>query len=688
MPETRSRRPQKAVKLKAPKFMDSDSSEDIDVPYLDDDSDVGKKHDSSPKPFSLTVKRRTEETEKDSRKIVDKKESTPHITGKNTKVDNDSTTLGWLSTPPNKSTLRILITTDNHLGVYEKDPIRRDDSFNTMDEILSYSSKYHCDMVLLGGDLFHHNKPSRNTIIRTMEIFRRHVLQEQTAKAEKRSAIKVHDANYDSFKRDLIGNHNVGKVAMPMFIIHGNHDDPTSDGLIRSFSAIDTLQAAGLVNYYGVPPEVDKIRINPILITKGNRGNNNGFSPAKLALYGLGWMRDERLNRLFSNDQVRFGPPRKENKQPDLSWYSLFMVHQNRQNRGKGNRNCIQEEHIPEFMNLVVFGHEHDCQVDFTQSIVTQKEFSISQPGSSIATSLSPGEAKEKHVIVLEIQNDANDSTGYRHKAIKLRTVRPFIHQDIILNGFKELDVLKGDTMKDVEMQTVLSDFLEEQVRNLIQRAKEEFSHSSMKPLIRLRVDYTGFFVINAVKFGAKFASDIANPSDVLSFHRRMERRTNIQEEKRSVLSEDIVVQYREKASDKIGSLLEESLSEEKELGLNWLHIDEVNKSLHQFVHKSENGAIEAHVNNWTDNVRKKLAGYFEKFNEHEFLDAVKNVQKLGTAMPATKKTPARLEIETSSAMGTTPEHTPKKTSKKPSTKNQGRKRFLEDDLSEDSDFF
>lgn len=35
---------------------------------------------------------------------------------------------------------------------------------------------YQVDMVLLGGDLFHENKPSRRTLFGTMDIFRRYCM--------------------------------------------------------------------------------------------------------------------------------------------------------------------------------------------------------------------------------------------------------------------------------------------------------------------------------------------------------------------------------------------------------------------------------------------------------------------------------------------------------------------------------
>lgn len=35
------------------------------------------------------------------------------------------------------------------------------------------------DFVLLGGDLFHENKPSRRTLYRTMDILRRHCMGDE-----------------------------------------------------------------------------------------------------------------------------------------------------------------------------------------------------------------------------------------------------------------------------------------------------------------------------------------------------------------------------------------------------------------------------------------------------------------------------------------------------------------------------
>ena len=55
-------------------------------------------------------------------------------------------------------------------GVWEKDEIRKDDSFTTFKEIFELALANKVDMVLLGGDLFHDNKPSRTTLVRAVNI--------------------------------------------------------------------------------------------------------------------------------------------------------------------------------------------------------------------------------------------------------------------------------------------------------------------------------------------------------------------------------------------------------------------------------------------------------------------------------------------------------------------------------------
>lgn len=66
-------------------------------------------------------------------------------------------------------------------------------------------------------------------------------------------------------------------------------------------AALDLLSAANLINYYGRHDEVDRVEVSPILIRKGEE--------TQVALYGMGSMRDERLNRMWSKKKVTFLRP-------------------------------------------------------------------------------------------------------------------------------------------------------------------------------------------------------------------------------------------------------------------------------------------------------------------------------------------------------------------------------------------
>jgi double-strand break repair protein MRE11 len=73
-------------------------------------------------------------------------------------------------------TLTILVATDNHLGYLEKDPVRGQDSFRAFEEILRIAQLRKVDMILLGGDLFHDNKPSRPCLYKTMALMREYCM--------------------------------------------------------------------------------------------------------------------------------------------------------------------------------------------------------------------------------------------------------------------------------------------------------------------------------------------------------------------------------------------------------------------------------------------------------------------------------------------------------------------------------
>ncbi|KAJ2583179.1 meiotic recombination, partial [Coemansia sp. RSA 1797] len=241
----------------------------------------------------------------------------------------------------NEDTLSILVATDNHLGYMERDPVRGLDSFSAFSEILQLAQLHKADMVLLGGDLFHDNRPSRKCLHQAMTQLRR------TCMGDGRVGIEhLSDPSVDFGPQYMHVNYedpNIN-IALPVFLIHGNHDDPSGDG---NLSAIDVLAVNGLVNYFGRTHEVDNIRVSPVLLRKGQ---------THLALFGLGNVRDERLHRTMARKHVTMCQPAERADE----WFNLMVLHQNRV--AHGPKNHIPEHFLSSFLDLVVWGHEHQCQ--------------------------------------------------------------------------------------------------------------------------------------------------------------------------------------------------------------------------------------------------------------------------------------------------------------------------------------
>jgi double-strand break repair protein MRE11 len=250
-------------------------------------------------------------------------------------------------------TLRIMLSTDNHLGYLEDDPVRGDDSFAALEEVLFLARKHSCDMVLLAGDLFHENKPSRLTLFKSMNIFRRYCMGKNAV------SIQILSDQKKNFRRGVVNYQDeFYSVDLPVMSIHGNHDSPANEGAQGShlLAALDLLDSANLVNYIGQQGNNKEVEVSPVLIKKGN---------TQVALYGLGSMREERLNRLWQTAKFSFLRPAEthEGADDDAQWFNLFALHQNR-NRGRGSKNCVHESMIPEWMDLVIWGHEHECLIE------------------------------------------------------------------------------------------------------------------------------------------------------------------------------------------------------------------------------------------------------------------------------------------------------------------------------------
>ena len=100
--------------------------------------------------------------------------------------------------------------------------------------------------------------------------------------------------------------------------------------------------------------------------------------------------------------------------------------------------------------------------------------YSILQPGSTVATALSMGESKPKHVFMLEI-----GGRKWRKVHFPLETVRPFVFENVVLKGQADVDAQHPESVDA---------FLAAKIERLMTTA----TLGDTLPLIRLRVDYSG----------------------------------------------------------------------------------------------------------------------------------------------------------------------------------------------------
>ncbi|RSL60830.1 Double-strand break repair protein mus-23 [Fusarium sp. AF-6] len=480
-------------------------------------------------------------------------------------------------------TIRILVATDNHVGYEERDPIRKDDSWRTFDEILNLARTEDVDMVLLAGDLFHDNKPSRKSLYQVMRTLRQNCLGMKPCPLEFQSdAASVFEGafphvNYED--PDI-------NISIPVFSIHGNHDDPSGEG---NFCSLDLLQASGLLNYFGRVPEADNIQAKPILLQKGL---------TRLALFGLSNVRDERMFRTFRDHKVKWFHPSPQS--PD--WFNLLAVHQN--HHAHTATSYLPENVLPDWLDLVVWGHEHECLIDPTQNPETG--FHVMQPGSSVATSLVPGEAVQKHVAILSVTGK-----DFKVEKLPLKSVRPFVTRELVLaqdKNFKGLDKKKENRQ---EVTRKLMEVVEEMIEEAnaeweaIQTDEEALEERPL-PLIRLKVEYTAtdggqFEIENPQRFSNRFVGKVANTNDVVYFYRK-----KTSQRKTTAVNPDALEALAD-GSDavKVESLVQDFLSAQS---LKVLPQGPFGDAVTQFVTKDDKHAMELFVSeHLTGQVRQML---------------------------------------------------------------------------------
>ncbi|EJT52111.1 meiotic DNA double-strand break processing-related protein [Trichosporon asahii var. asahii CBS 8904] len=363
------------------------------------------------------------------------------------------------------SCFRILLATDNHIGYAEKDPVRGQDSINTFREILELARDYEVDFILLAGDLFHENRPSRTCMHQVIALLREYTLGDKPVPFELLSdpfpAINYEDPNLN--------------VGIPVFAIHGNHDDPQGTGPEGALCALDVLSVSGTLNYFGkiqlsadeaTETEDSGIRIRPVLLRKGT---------THLAMYGIGNVKDSRMHYELRSNRVKMYMPEGGGVAED-DWFNMLLIHQNRVKHGV-------QSNVPEGMSR-----------------------------ASLTTSLNP-EAQSPRALP---QAKHYQRDKFQIEQIPLKTVRPFEHEEVHLAEVAASD----EAPIDLEDKDTITAYLREKVK--WEETHDPDTEQMMLPLIRLKVETTGAKeMTNPVRFGQDYIGCVANPRDILQYYRK-----------------------------------------------------------------------------------------------------------------------------------------------------------------------
>lgn len=311
------------------------------------------------------------------------------------------------------------------------------------------------DFILLGGDLFHMNKPNAMIEHKCIKIIRQHM----NANANKKTTFRRIAGEFSHFERVKHGNFEDPSLSVPypIFTIHGNHDDPTGP---TGKSVCEKLATCGLLNYFGKVKQIanDKqILVRPIILEKEH---------IKIALYGLGFIPDKKLCSAFKSNYVSFEEPRKDT-------FNILVVHQNR--RKYDEDKFIPDNLFPKWFHLIIRGHEHDA---LKPEIIPESKVGglVYQPGSTVATSIEVRESAAKQVGLMSVViNDPEGDESRRYKLnyeiIDLKCYRKMLFKDIyqkeVFKYIKQSDSRKKLT--PVEYRNMFREYVTKQIDDLIE---------------------------------------------------------------------------------------------------------------------------------------------------------------------------------------------------------------------------
>ena len=292
---------------------------------------------------------------------------------------------------------------------------------------------------------------------------------------------------------------------------------------------------------------------------------------------------------------------------------------------------------IPEWMDLVIWGNEHECQPSLIESLVGT--FRIFQPGSSIATSLVEGESmlNPKHMGLIEIKG-----RFFRMHPIPYTQIRPYLYSEIALSTIPDLN--PNDSKIEDKIRSVLAS----RVRHMIEEARQSSTavaeagssqeYVIRRPemvLVRLRVDHVGYPTINQQRFGTLFMDTIANPSSVLFFAKKkretyggvINANTSAETAYRNVVGVDIDELDDPMSRVRIEDLVKESLDGNQKQ-LNILIESDMAQAIDDFVLKKHVSAITDIVQETLEKTQEALFKNIAATNKEQIAEHALKIRK------------------------------------------------------------
>jgi len=172
---------------------------------------------------------------------------------------------------------------------------------------------------------------------------------------------------------------------------------------------------------------------------------------------------------------------------------------------GVSRRHSITDEFFPSFFHLIIWGHEHESIPQAVEVIETG--VNILQPGSTVATSLILAESLQKHSFQLYIHEKS-----FKITPTPLLNTRPILYKQIILSK-SGIDPFRTDLVEN---------YLRKEIKKMLREV--DFSEKPLHfqvPLIRFKIEYTGYSIIKGRSINKLMMGKVANPTNILQWHKK-----------------------------------------------------------------------------------------------------------------------------------------------------------------------